>query len=93
MWMFGTVRSKQQSDRTILTGVFVWFRSLRYSVLANYVLCMCERGSYTLTCKIQETGVAGIKLALYVSFCECTSPDAKHSSALAVGRLCERGLF
>ena len=56
-------------------------------VLFHSVLWMHNTKSCTVIWNVQEDSVAGIKLALYIPFCECLSPDAHHDFALGVGGL------
>jgi len=51
---------------------------------------MNEIGSCIVMYNVQEASAARTKLALFVSFCVCMSPD---SSALAIASLLEIGIY
>jgi len=92
MWLFGTVKSEQDSDRSIFTDLYTFGSDhLGTVVLFHSVLWMYETGSCTMMWNVEEASVAGIKLALYVPCCECVSPDMHHSSAVTLDGFLERG--
>jgi len=69
VWLFRIVKGKQDSDGMMLTGIYFWIKSFRYT---GSVL-MCETGSCSVISNIQEFSAAGTKLAFCVAFCECVS--------------------